>query len=95
GRVACGIRPEVLALASAQSTPRLAGVLRLVERLGAETFLHLEPDGARAGNGTTRPPLIVMRLLGGQAPELESRIELTFDPAAAHYFALPSGERLG
>ena len=36
-----------------------------------------------------------MRLLGGQAPKLESRIELTFDPASAHYFALPSGERLG
>jgi multiple sugar transport system ATP-binding protein len=103
GRVACGIRPEVLALAGspaipgAPHPPRLAGILRLVERLGAETFLHLEPDSAQAGSSpaTARPPLVVMRLLGGQAPELESRIELTFDPAAAHYFTLPSGERLG
>jgi multiple sugar transport system ATP-binding protein len=100
GRVACGIRPEVLALATPgapHATPRLAGILRLVERLGAETFLHVEPDSAQAGTSpaTARSPLIVMRLLGGQAPELESRIELTFDPSAAHYFALPSGERLG
>jgi hypothetical protein len=36
-----------------------------------------------------------MRLLGGLAPEPETAVEVTFDPRAAHYFALATGERLG
>jgi hypothetical protein len=82
-------------------------VLRLVERLGAETFLHIAPDGGPAkalpGSGTPgsgapisgTKALLVMRLLGGHAPEPETPVEVTFDPRAAHYFALATGERLG
>jgi len=74
-------------------------VLRLVERLGAETFLHIAPDG-RDGTAESPPSvgtksLLVMRLLGGHAPEAETPVEVTFDPRAAHYFALATGERLG
>jgi multiple sugar transport system ATP-binding protein len=94
GGVACGLRPESIQLAprDGAATPRIRGVLRLVERLGAETFLHIATaDPGKPGAGA----LLVLRLLGGLAPEPETAVETTFDPGTAHYFAIATGERLG
>ena len=106
GPVACGLRPEAMRLAvwSGDGTPtpgepRLKGVLRLVERLGAETFFHVEVENAGAAKSQGgNPPLMIARL-SGEPPAMfdstDTPVELRFDPASAHYFAGASGARLG
>jgi hypothetical protein len=48
-----------------------------------------------SATATPSSPLLVIRLLGGLAPEPGTAVEAAFDPATAHYFALGTGARLG
>jgi hypothetical protein len=66
------------------ASTRIRGLLKLIEPLGAETYAHAQVD----------QDLVVARLGEEPAPGIDGPIDFTFDPAAGHYFAASSGERL-
>jgi len=96
GRVVLGLRPEHLRVAATAAPPgefpegtraapaRLRGQVKLIEPLGAETYVHAQVER----------DLVVARLGAETSPAIDGPIELAFDPAAGHYFAAGSGERL-
>jgi multiple sugar transport system ATP-binding protein len=96
-RVVLGLRPEHLRVVRTDgatkdelpagmpsASTRIRGLLKLIEPLGAETYAHAQVD----------QDLVVARLGEEPAPGIDGPIDFTFDPAAGHYFAASSGERL-
>ena len=81
-----GIRPEAL---RADSAGPLAGEVRLVERLGGLTLLHVGlPDGGS----------VTVQSEGGDATRPQQPVRFAFDPASCHLFdgagqVLPGIER--
>jgi ABC-type sugar transport system ATPase subunit len=72
-----GIRPEALALASADAgDDRLSGIVAHVEFLGHETLAHV----------TLEQLQLVVRLPGMQALKTSDHIRLRLDPAQLHFF---------
>jgi multiple sugar transport system ATP-binding protein len=109
GRVTftAGIRPEHLREAGAHrlpSGPSLRVTAELVEWLGAETYVHFNvpaqgfeatarADSHEAGDGG-RELALVARTDGASAIVEDRGVELTFDPAALHWFDAATGVRL-
>jgi multiple sugar transport system ATP-binding protein len=79
--VTIGIRPEAL---RADSTGQLSGTVRLVERLGGLTLLHVALEGGQA---------IIVQIEGSNATRVHDRIQLSVDAAACHLFGT-DGEAL-
>ena len=69
-----GIRPEML---RPGADGALAGTVRLVERLGGLTLLHVGLDGGQD---------ITVQTDGADATQAHQPIRLTFDPASCHLF---------
>ena len=90
-----GFRPEDarLALAGAAEGTRagsadgagFAGVVALVEPLGAETLVHVRLDGGET---------VVVRVRDGAVPLLDERVALAVSPGRLHAFGA-DGNRLG
>ena len=72
--VTLGIRPESL---RPDPNGPLAGNVRLVERLGGLTLLHVALDGGEA---------LTVQIEGSDATQARHPIRLSFDPAACHLF---------
>ncbi|MDD2868516.1 ABC transporter ATP-binding protein [Neomegalonema sp.] len=83
GAHAVGVRPEHMAVVAPQNSDWRARVTA-VERLGADTFLHLRSDSLGA---------MTARAGGDESFELGSEVGLRPDPARLHRFG-PSGETL-
>jgi multiple sugar transport system ATP-binding protein len=80
GELTLGVRPEHLWLAPTEAGVGLAGQVRLVEHLGAESHLHLE---------TAAGPL-TLRTTGGKAAAAGDRVRVVIPPEACHLFG-PDG----
>jgi sn-glycerol 3-phosphate transport system ATP-binding protein len=78
--LAVGIRPEAMRLAPEGVPAKVAAV----EYLGADTLLD-----TRVGSGTA-----IVRLAGRTATTPGDTVHLTWDPKAAHWFALSTGRRI-
>jgi multiple sugar transport system ATP-binding protein len=74
--VSLGIRPEHVQLAPSD-TATLSGEVLVVERLGGETFLHIDV-------GTETP--FVVKADGSVLERPGARVGLSFPPAALHLF---------
>ena len=84
--VSLGVRPEALLLDAAGP---LAGTVRLVERLGGMTLLHVSVDGCGS---------LTVQTDGADATRPHEAIRLSVDATAAHLFgpdglALPRSAR--
>jgi multiple sugar transport system ATP-binding protein len=77
-----GIRPEHLKIVTDGS--QLSGVVSHVERLGGETNVYVRHDV----HG-----LLTVRLFGEHGFEVDTKVQLAFDPARAFHFE-KTGERL-
>jgi multiple sugar transport system ATP-binding protein len=102
-----GIRPEHLREARAQrpsSGLSLRVIAELVEWLGAESYVHFtvpaqgfeaiaHADSGKPGDGS-RDLALVARTDGASAIVEDRVVELTFDPAALHWFDEATGVRL-
>ncbi|SDY77237.1 ABC transporter ATP-binding protein [Citreimonas salinaria] len=76
GELTLGIRPEhVEMVAPGQGT--VAGEVLVAERLGGETFLHVELDGKET---------VVVKADGGVTQKPADRVGLRFPPEALHLF---------
>jgi ABC-type sugar transport system ATPase subunit len=88
-----GLRPEALTEErKAGAAGSIDGTVELVELLGADSLLHLSPDGA----GEDRRTRVIARL-DGEAPARLShgdRCRLWFDVASVHLFDPDTGVRL-
>jgi multiple sugar transport system ATP-binding protein len=79
-QVTLGIRPEHLSLAASQpGVQTIRCAVRLVERMGEHSYVHLD-GGARDGN-----PMIA-KLPGDGGVTSDERIELALAPNACHVF---------
>ena len=78
GAVTIGIRPEALRVDPAG---QLSGVVRLVERLGGLTLLHITLQGGQA---------ITVQIEGSNATRAHDQIQLSVDGEACHVFG-PDG----
>ena len=77
--VAVGLRPEALAPAdarTAETLPRLRGVLEVVEPVGNEMFFYLRFAESE----------VVVRTPPGPPPRCGDLMTLAFDPAKLHFF---------
>ena len=87
--VTVGLRPESLELAATG----LAGVVNLVEELGAEAFVYVEladvPDGV-VKMGTN----VIVRVPPHAAPAKGTPVHLTASPGSMLFFDVASGERI-
>ena len=72
--VTLGIRPEAL---RPDPDGSLAGKVRLVERLGGLTLLHVVLDGGEPAT---------VQIDGSDSTRTHQPIRLSFDPAACHLF---------
>jgi len=71
--------------AAAADAADFAGVVTLVEPLGAETLVHLRLDGGET---------VVVRVREGMVPRADERVGLRVPPEKLHAFG-PDGRRLG
>jgi len=71
--------------AAAADAANFAGVVTLVEPLGAETLVHLRLDGGET---------VVVRVREGMVPTADERVGLRVPPEKLHAFG-PDGRRLG
>ena len=83
-RVAYGIRPEHLTLASATTVGAVAGEIIVVEPTGAETELLVQAGEAQ----------IVLVTHGRPVVNPGDKIGLAVDPAMVHVFDKASGQRI-
>jgi ABC-type sugar transport system ATPase subunit len=81
--VSIGFRPEDARLAPADGAD-FAGIVTLVEPLGAETLLHVRLDGGET---------VVVRVRDGAVPVTDERVGLAVPPEKLHAFG-PDGRRL-
>jgi len=79
-----GFRPEDARLGPPEGAG-LAGVVALVEPLGAETLVHVRLDGGET---------VVVRVRDGAVPLLDERVALAVPPGRLHAFGA-DGNRLG
>ena len=77
--VTLGVRPEHLVLAAADAAPGQAirRKVMLIERLGEQTYLHLEQAGGE---------LLLAKVPGNAALEVGAEVALTIAPACCHLF---------
>jgi multiple sugar transport system ATP-binding protein len=81
-KVTLGIRPEHLGLAAARpGTQTIRCVVRLVERMGEHSYVHIE-----GGNGSGNGKMLIAKLPGNGGVALDDRIELALAPDACHVF---------
>lgn len=80
-----GFRPEDARLAPAPADAAdFAGIVTLVEPLGAETLVHVRLDGGET---------VVVRVREGMVPAADERVGLRVPPEKLHAFG-PDGRRL-
>ncbi|MBB5508870.1 ABC transporter ATP-binding protein [Paraburkholderia atlantica] len=79
-QVTLGIRPEHLALPSAQpGVQTIRCAVRLVERMGEHSYVHVD-GGVHEGN------TLIAKLPGDGGVDHDERVELAFAPHACHVF---------
>ncbi len=85
--IVLGLRPEHISIASGATPPEqtVRAVVEMVERMGAETHLHL-----RAG---AHP--FVVRVAAGSAAAVGEKLPLAFDLAQARFFHPDTGAAIG
>jgi ABC-type sugar transport system ATPase subunit len=75
--VEIGIRPEHIAV-TAPSGAAMTGEIELIERLGAETYAYVRPEG--------QPLILTLRLPGETDFRAGAMVDITPDPARMHWF---------
>jgi multiple sugar transport system ATP-binding protein len=88
--VVCGVRPEAVSCSRSGEEPAACGwgTVERVELGGADRYLHIRV----AGSGRL---LLIARVDLRQPWRLAERVGLRVDPAAAHFFDVESGARIG
>lgn len=89
GGVTLGVRPEAMALLGEQRQAPAGWVVRdgavtIIEELGSESYVYADCDGDR----------LVARITDDRRLSPGERVQLAYDPAAAHRFDQTSGLRL-
>lgn len=87
--VTLGVRPEAMALLGEQRQAPAGWVVRdgavtIIEELGSESYVYADCDGDR----------LVARITDDRRLSPGERVQLAYDPAAAHRFDQTSGLRL-
>lgn len=87
--VTLGVRPEAMALLAEQRQAPAGWVVRdgavtIIEELGSESYVYADCDGDR----------LVARITDDRRLSPGERVQLAYDPAAAHRFDQTSGLRL-
>jgi multiple sugar transport system ATP-binding protein len=79
-KVTLGIRPEHLGLAAGRpGAQTIRCVVRLVERMGEQSYVHIE-------GGNSDGKMLIAKLPGDGGVALDDRIELALAPDACHVF---------
>jgi multiple sugar transport system ATP-binding protein len=90
GAVTVGVRPHAWRPA-APGEDGIQGTLRVVEELGADSFVYVTPSDPALADAITQA---VVRVDGRQQLEKGERVGLVIDPTDVHVFDTATGERL-
>ena len=90
-----GIRPHHITVSSPEQGDFVA-YLDLVEALGSESYLYCTSIPKDDQNGSSKGVRLVVKVSGACPYELGTKIGLTFDPQAVHFFEHnEEGRRIG